>query len=70
MGHLRMKANICSYKEKGRRLKKCINDINDGDMMTKIIRDLTTIKTIMKSSVIKFCDGLEESRCKEPGRQY
>ena len=44
MGCLRIKANKSGYKEKNRRLKEqFLNDIND-DMVTKIIRELTTIK--------------------------
>ena len=42
MGHLRIKANYCSYKEKDKRLKQLlINSINDDDMMTEIIKELT-----------------------------
>ena len=44
-GHLRIKANECRYKEKDWRLiEQFINAINDNDMITKIIRELTTIK--------------------------
>ena len=41
MGHLRIKANEGSYKDKGLR-EHFRNSIND-DMMTEIMRELTTI---------------------------
>ena len=42
MGHLRIKANECGYKERGRMLKeKIINGISDEEIMMKIIRELT-----------------------------
>ena len=45
MGHLRIKASKYDYKEKDRRLKEqFINGINDEDMMTEIIRELTKIQ--------------------------
>ena len=45
MGHLRIKSIECSYKEKDWKLKEqFINGINDNDMVTEIIRELTTIK--------------------------
>ena len=45
MSHLRMKANECGYKEKERRVKEQLtNGIHDDDMMTEIIRELTTIE--------------------------
>ena len=45
MGNLRSKANKCGYKGKERTLKEqFINSINDDDMMTDIILELTTIK--------------------------
>ena len=61
MGHLRIKGKHCSYKEKDRRLKEhFINGINDVDMMTKIIRELTTIiKTKVITSEQLFMLGQE-----------
>ena len=45
MGHLGIKANKCEYKERDRRLKEqFINGINDDDMITENIRELTVIK--------------------------
>ena len=45
MGHLRMKANEFGYIEKDRKLKEpIIIDINDGVMITEIIRQLILIK--------------------------
>ena len=45
VGYLRIKANKCGEKEKDRKLKEQFtNGINDDDMMTEIIRELTTIK--------------------------
>ena len=45
MGCLRVKANEYKYERKDTRLKEqFINGINDDDMMTKIIRELTVFK--------------------------
>ena len=45
MGFIRIKENKYSYKEKDRRLQEqFINGKTDNDMMTNIIRELTTIK--------------------------
>ena len=33
--------NECDYKERDRKLKKNVNQINDDDKMTKIVRELT-----------------------------
>ena len=42
MDHLIIKANKCEYKERDGSLKEqFINEINDDDMMTEIIRELT-----------------------------
>ena len=47
MGHLRIKANECCYKEKDRKLKEqFINGMNDDDMMTKVIRKVNK-KSVM-----------------------
>ena len=44
-GLLQIKANEYDYKEKDRMLKEqLINGINDHDMITEIIIELTTIK--------------------------
>ena len=44
-GQLRIKSNECNYIEKDRRLKKqLINGINDADMITEAIRELTAIR--------------------------
>ena len=49
MGHLSIKANECEYKEGDKRLKEqFINRINDDKMMSEIIKELTTIKRLMK----------------------
>ena len=46
MGYLRIKPNECKYKENNRRVKEqFMNGINDGDMMTEIIGELTVIKS-------------------------
>ena len=38
IGHLRVRANECEYKEEDRRLKEqFINGINDDDLVTEII---------------------------------
>ena len=38
MGHYRIKANVCEYKERDRTLKEqFINGINNCEMMTEII---------------------------------
>ena len=59
MGHLRIKANECGYKDKDRKLKEqFINGINYNDMMTEIKRKLTTIRRPMKSLVNKQRVGL------------
>ena len=45
MGYLRIKANKHGYKDKDIRLKEqFINGINDHDMMTEIMKELTSIK--------------------------
>ena len=42
---LRLNANECKYKERGRRLEEhFINRINDDDMLTEIIKELSVIK--------------------------
>ena len=47
IGHLRMKANECGFKEKDRKLKEqFINDISDDDIMTEIIKELIATKKI------------------------
>ena len=49
MGHLRLKAKECGYKEKERKLmQQIINSISDEQMMTEIIRKLTAIKETNK----------------------
>ena len=54
MGHLRMKANKCSYREKHIRLKEhFINGIHNDDMITEVIRKLIAVKTTMESPVSK-----------------
>ena len=71
MGHIRIKINEAGYKEKYRRLKEqSINGIDDNNMMTEIIRQVTIAKTLMKSPVTKFHARLEELRHKEPRRKY
>ena len=45
-----IKANVCGYKDRDRRLKdQFINGISDKEMVTEIIRGLTTIKETKKS---------------------
>ena len=44
MGCLRIKANECEYKEKGRRLKEKILMINDDNIMMEMIQELITFK--------------------------
>ena len=45
MGHLRIKENEGVYKEKDRSVKEqFISSINDSNMMTEIIRELTAVK--------------------------
>ena len=55
MDHLRIKANKYEYKEEGRRLKEqFINCINDGDLITEIISELTAVKKTMKLPVNRY----------------
>ena len=43
--NLKIKANECKYRDGDRRLKEVfINRINDHEMITEIIQELTTIK--------------------------
>ena len=70
IGHLRITASKCGYKGKDRRLKEqFINGINDGDMMTKIIGELTTIKKtngITSEQVLHWAERLEAERPQRP----
>ena len=45
MGYLRTTAKECGYNENDRKLKENFEKgINDGEVMTQIISDLTTVK--------------------------
>ena len=51
MDHLRINENECGYKEKYWRLiEQLINDIKDDEMMTELIRELTSIKKTNEST--------------------
>ena len=61
MGYLRVKSNKYGCKEKDRMLKQdFINGIHGGDMMTKIMRELTATQRLKKLLVNKCCTGLKE----------
>ena len=66
-GHLRIKANEYGYKEKDRKLKEqFIDGINDNDMMTEIIRELTAIKKTNEIPVTKYSMGQKGRGTKGP----
>ena len=71
MGHLRIKANECKYKERDRRLKEqFINGINDDDMMTEIISELSVFKKADDILVNRCWVGLKQLRQKEPRKLH
>ena len=66
MGHLRVKANECEYKERARMLKEqLINGIGDNDMMAKIMKNSIMIKKtteITREQALNWTKGLEVQR--------
>ena len=60
MGHLRLKANECGYKQKIRFKVQIINSISDMEMLNEINRELTTAKKLTKSQVSKCYGGTNE----------
>ena len=70
MGHLSIEESECDYKEKVRKLKELfINGMNDDDMMTEIIRELTTIKKtneITSDQVLCWAKGVKADELKGP----
>ena len=68
MGYLRVKSKECGYKEKDRILKEqFINDINDDDIITDIIRELKAIKDTETTSeqVLPWAGNVEEQRAQK-----
>ena len=55
MGYLRIEENVCQDKEKDRSLKEqFIILINDKNMMTEIVTQLTAIKTPVEPLVRSY----------------
>ena len=67
MGHPRIKANGCKYKEKDRRLKEIfINRISDKHIMIEIIKELTVIKNTNEIMKDKYSAGPKHRGTRSP----